>query len=44
MTVSSQELRQLKTTGSCGRDQMLNGVMKISTEGVVFVLPNPYSQ
>ena len=42
MTVSSVELRQLKTTGSCGRDQMLNGVMKLSTEGVVFVLPNPY--
>lgn len=44
MTVSSVELRQLKTTGSCGRDQMLNGAMKISTEGVVFVLPNPYPQ
>jgi len=44
MTVSSQELRQLKSTGNCGRDEMLNGEMKISTEGVVFVLPNPYSQ
>lgn len=44
MTVSSEELRQIKTTGSCGRDQMLNGTMKMSTEGVVFVLPNPYPQ
>lgn len=44
MTVSSEEIRQIKTTGSCGRDQMLNGAMKMSTEGVVFVLPNPYSQ
>lgn len=44
MTVSTEELRQIKTTGSCGRDQMLNGTMKMSTEGVVFVLPNPYPQ
>jgi hypothetical protein len=44
MTVSREELRKIKTTGSCGRDQMLNGTMKLSTEGVVFVLPNLYPQ
>jgi hypothetical protein len=42
MTVSADELSRLKSTGDSSRDESLNGKLKISTEGVVFVQPNPY--
>jgi hypothetical protein len=43
MTVSADELRRLKSTGNASRDESLNGKLRISTEGVVFIQPNPYS-
>ncbi|MGA8204089.1 MAG: hypothetical protein WB812_06180 [Woeseiaceae bacterium] len=42
MTVSPEEISRMKSTGSSWRDESLNGSLKISVEGVVFVLPNPY--
>lgn len=42
MTVSPEQISHIKTTGSSSRDETLNGMLKISVEGVVFVLPNPY--
>jgi hypothetical protein len=42
MTVSAEELSRLKSSGDSSRDKSLNGKLKISTEGVVFVQPNPY--
>jgi hypothetical protein len=42
MTVSPESIAMLKSTGRCDRDETLNGKLKISTEGVVFVVPNPY--
>jgi hypothetical protein len=42
MTVSAEELSRLKSHGDSSRDGALNGKLRISTEGVVFVQPNPY--
>jgi hypothetical protein len=42
MTVSADELSRLKSAGSSSRDDTLNGTLRISVEGVVFVQPNPY--
>lgn len=42
MTVSSYEIATLKSSGNSGRDGSLNGMLRISVEGVVFVIPNPY--
>lgn len=42
MTVSSEEIARLKSTGRSRRDESLNGKLKISVEGVVFIVPNPY--
>lgn len=42
MTVSAEQISHIKTAGSSSRDETLNGKLKISVEGVVFVLPNPY--
>jgi len=42
MTVSPEQISHIKTAGSSSRDETLNGKLKISVEGVVFVLPNPY--
>ena len=42
MTVSPETIAMLKSTGRCDRDKSLNGELKISVEGVVFVAPNPY--
>lgn len=42
MTVSADELNRLKSTGSSTRDDSLNGKLRISVEGVVFVQPNPF--
>jgi hypothetical protein len=44
MTVSAHELSGLKSAGGSSRDDSLNGKLRISVEGVVFVQPNPYSQ
>jgi len=42
MTVSAEDVNTLKSTGTSRRDETLNGRFRISVEGVVFVLPNPY--
>jgi len=42
MTVSPETIAMLKSTGRCDRDKTLNGELKISVDGVVFVAPNPY--
>lgn len=42
MTVSADELHRLRSNGSSSRDDSLNGKLRISVEGVVFVQPNPY--
>jgi len=42
MTVSAGQIAAAKTTGGGGQDNSLNGTLKVSSEGVVFVLPNPY--
>ena len=42
MTVSAIDLHGLKTAGTSSRDDSLNGKLRISAEGVVFVQPNPY--
>jgi hypothetical protein len=40
MTVSADELSRLKATGNSSRDDSLNGKLRISVEGVVFVQPD----
>ena len=42
MTVSADELSRLKSAGGSARDDSLNGKLRITVEGVVFVQPNPY--
>ncbi len=42
MTVSGNEISRIKTDGKSPRNQTLNGKLSVTTEGVVFVLPNPY--
>ncbi len=42
MTISSEEIARLNSSGSSWRDETLNGKLKISVDGVVFVVPNPY--
>jgi hypothetical protein len=42
MTVSADELGTLKSGGGSSRDGSLNGKLRISGEGVVFVQPDPY--
>jgi hypothetical protein len=42
MTVSAYDLSRLKGTGESSRDESLNGKLRISVEGVVFVQPHPY--
>jgi hypothetical protein len=42
MTVSADELARLKSADSSSRDDSLNGKLRITVEGVVFVQPNPY--
>lgn len=42
MTISAHDISTFRATGSSSRDKTLNGTLKISTEGVVFVIPNPY--
>ena len=42
MTVSPETIATFKSTGRCDRDKTLNGKLNISSEGVVFVVPNPY--
>ena len=37
MIVSAEELSRLKSYGDSSRDKSLNGKLRISTEGVVFV-------
>ena len=44
MTVSEVDVSSLKRTGETSRDDTLNGKMRISVEGVVFIQPNPYGQ
>jgi hypothetical protein len=42
MTVSAYDMSKLKGAGDSSRDESLNGKLRISVEGVVFVQPNPY--
>jgi hypothetical protein len=42
MTVGPDEVSALKASGSSSRDESLNGSLKITVEGVVFVQPNAY--
>jgi hypothetical protein len=42
MTVSVEEISGLKSSGDSHRDYSLNGKLKITVEGIVFALPNPY--
>ena len=42
MTVSADELSRLKSADNSSRDDSLNGKLRITVEGVVFVQPNPY--
>jgi hypothetical protein len=42
MTVSAYDVSKLRSTGESSRDDSLNGTLRISVEGVVFVQPNPY--
>lgn len=44
MTVSEIDVGSLKRTGETTRDETLNGKLRISVEGVVFIQPNPYGQ
>ena len=43
MTVSAHDLSSLKSDGGSSRDDSLNGKLKITVEGVVFVQPNLYA-
>ncbi len=42
MTISAEGIGALGRGGDSWRDSSLNGKLTITTEGVVFVLPNPY--
>ena len=42
MTVSPERISHIRATGGTSQDETLNGILKITVEGVVFVLPNPY--
>ncbi len=42
MTVDAHDVNTLRSTGDSRRDDSLNGKLRISVEGVVFVQPNPY--
>ncbi len=42
MTVSADELSRLKSADRSSRDDSLNGKLRITIEGVVFVQPNTY--
>ena len=42
MTVSADELSRLNSAQDSSRDDTLNGKLRITVEGVVFVQPNPY--
>jgi hypothetical protein len=42
MTVSEFDVGSLKRAGETARDETLNGKLRISVEGVVFIQPNPY--
>lgn len=42
MTISETEINNIKSSGESTRDDTLNGKLKITVEGVVFILPNPY--
>lgn len=42
MTVSGYDVSSLKSGRDSSRDDTLNGKLRISVEGVVFVQPNPY--
>jgi hypothetical protein len=42
MTVSADELSRLRSAHDSSRDDSLNGKLRITVEGVVFVQPNPY--
>lgn len=44
MTVSADEINRIKSLGNSSRDDSLNGQLKMSVEGVVFVLPEPYAK
>lgn len=41
-TVSSEEIARMKSSGSSWRDDRMNGKLKISIEGAVFIYPDPY--
>jgi hypothetical protein len=43
MTVSEFDVGSLKRTGESTREETLNGKLRISVEGVVFIQPNPYA-
>ncbi len=42
MTISETEINNIKSSGESWRDDSLNGKLKITVEGVIFILPNPY--
>ncbi|MGH8613786.1 MAG: hypothetical protein ACREYF_17650, partial [Gammaproteobacteria bacterium] len=42
MTVAAEDMRNVRSTGRSSRDDSLNGKLRISVDGVVFVQPNPY--
>lgn len=42
MTVSAFDVSSLKSSDSSSRDDTLNGKLRITAEGVVFVQPNPF--
>lgn len=42
MTVSAFDVDALRTKGETSRDETMNGKLRISVEGVVFVQPDPY--
>jgi hypothetical protein len=44
MTVSESDVGSLKRTGETSSYESLNGKLRISVEGVVFIQPNPYGQ
>ena len=39
MTISESEINRIKATGNSIRDDHLNGELKITVEGVIFILP-----
>lgn len=42
MTIDADEVRQLKSSGNMQGNESLNGKLKITADGVVFLLPNQY--